>query len=242
MTTLAIGAPHAVSIEGYYSGSVIARKAFTISVTALTSGIPDTSYNGSVTIYANSASSDTAYTLGSVYLSNGSGTSGSLTISSVLGNGSGRKITVRDSYGNTSSVSVGVWFQGDATTFDGHTGDYCGNTPPTYYVALPAYSSVLPCGTSVVVYNPGTGKSVTAQRYDVGPFVPYHSCSEDPYWQTGNIPFNVQHKGETRGTLCGYPSDTTKINGAIIDLGIPTAQALGSSGYDTIPNALWRFT
>lgn len=242
MTTLAIGAPHAVSIESYYSGSVISRKPFTLSVTALNGGIPDTSYNSTITVYANSSSSDTAYQLGTFAVSGGSGTSGSLTITSVLGNGSGRKITVADGYGNRASVTVGVWFQGDATTFDGHTGDACGNNPPQYYVALPATLSSLPCGTNVVVYNPANGKYVTAQRYDVGPFVPYHSCSEDLYWQTGSIPFNVQHKNEVRGAICGYPSDTTVINGAIIDLGIPTAKALGGTGYDTIPNAIWRFT
>lgn len=236
MTTLSISVPKIVPAESYHPGSIIARQAFTIGVTALTSaGYPDTSYNGTVTVYANSQSSDTAYQIGTVNIVNGTGTSTSLKITSVYGTGSSRKITVVDQYSNRASATVGVWFQGSASSFDAGTKAACGPTPPTYDVALPATSL---CGQGVAVYNPNSGITLAASVWDVGPWVPCGTCPEDRYWNTGNVPFAEVNKGKSRSSLCGANCGST-INGAIIDLGIKLMSDLGGSG--TISNAIWRF-
>lgn len=233
--------PKMVAAEHYYGGSVIARTPFTVEVRALTSnGMINTNYNGTVNLYANSPNDDKAYQIGYAILRNGIGTSTNLTISSVYGTGSGRKITAYDGV-DTGSVSVGVWFQGKATEFSISGSSACGSNPPKYYVALPKSGL---CGTQVVVYNPNTDISLGATVYDVGPWVPVpnSTCGDDPYWNTGTIPFSVQHEGELRCQVCNIDcakDNYLRFNGAIIDLGTQLMRDLGGSG--TITNAIWRF-
>jgi hypothetical protein len=63
--SFSIVAPKVVAGESYYSGSIIARQAFTVTVRALNSdGSTDTSYSGIATLYANSATNDRAYNIG----------------------------------------------------------------------------------------------------------------------------------------------------------------------------------
>lgn len=62
--SFSIIAPKVVAGESYYSGSIIARQAFTVTVRALNSdGSTDTSYSGIATLYANSATNDRAYNI-----------------------------------------------------------------------------------------------------------------------------------------------------------------------------------
>lgn len=187
----------AVSAEGYYPMSVISNQAFSINVIARNrDGTVDTNYNGSATIYANSETSDTAYQLGTLQFSQGYATSGSLIIRSVLGTGSGRKITVTNGV-ITGSISTGVWFQvpmtvecpyGTSSQPYGYTQQTsCGPQPAgKAFVALPA---VVGCGVSVVVHVPNGG-TVTVPIEDVGPY-----NTNDPYWNGTGIPANTQNGG-----------------------------------------------
>ena len=237
--SFSITVPKAVAGESYYSGSVVARQAFTATVKALTSsGSTDTNYSGTVTLYANSSTDDKGYKIGTANLTKGVGTSTSLKITSVIGTGSGRKITAVDSSNNTGYINVGVWFKGDATNFTGNSQSYCG-TPSGNYVALPAYGI---CKTDVAVYNPSTGKAASGKVMDIGPLFDANLCGSDAYWNTGTEPRSQAHKGEKRCELCGSDcsKDKVVINGAIIDLSPNFMTALGGTG--TITNAYWRFS
>ncbi|WP_144941249.1 hypothetical protein [Paenibacillus sp. 32O-W] len=243
-TALSVYVGKAVSGESYYSGSVISRQAFTVTVEAIDGGRLDTNYNGWVTIYANSPTNDRAFTIGSVYLSNGRGST-SATISSVYDQNSGRKITVADSAGRSASISVGVWFQGRATVFNAGSASYCQGTghgaPPANYVALPGYGL---CKKSVVLFNPGNKKTSVGQIWDVGPYFDADRCGSDYYWNTGDVPraqkpdYYDKKRCEKCGTDCN--KDPLVMKGAIIDISPNMMSQLGASG--EVQNACWRFT
>lgn len=241
MATLTIVPPKEIQSETAYSGSVIARKNFNLTVRALkSSGQVDTGYSGTVTVYANSQSSDTAFVLGKITLSRGQG-SGYMNISSVYGTGASRKITVIDGSGAKASVNVAVWFQGKASEFN-DSSVACGGTPPSRYAALPKKGL---CDTNIIVINPSNGKKSTAPKKDVGPWVPCGNCPEDPYWNTGTVPWATTNNGKDRSTLCGSSSCKYKVNGAIIDLSTKMMDDLGVSGSPltrSISNAVWRFS
>lgn len=232
--------PQKVPGESTYSGSVIARESFTINVLAIDDYGDPTNYNGTVPVYANSPTSDTAYQIGTVTFSSGRGTSTNLTITSVFNNGASRIITVSDGRVK-SSREVGVWFKGDATYFNTN-GTYCEGIgkgkSPKYSVALPVYQL---CEKQVKVYNPNTNRTLSGQVWDVGPFFDKNACGEDRYWETGTVPRAITYKNKKVCEVCNVPCDqyTRTINGAIIDLSPDLMRDLGGSG--TITNALWRF-
>jgi len=222
--------PQKVPGESTYSGSVIARESFTINVLAIDDYGDPTNYNGTVPVYANSPTNDTAYQIGTVTFSSGRGTSTNLTITSVFNNGASRIITVSDGRVK-SSREVGVWFKGDATYFNGNTNSYCssGSQPPKYYVALPAYQL---CDKSVKVHNPDTRITLSGRVWDVGPFFDAVACGSDRYWETGTVPRAITYKNKKVCEVCNVPCDqyTRTINGAIIDLSPDLMRDLGGSG------------
>lgn len=191
-----ISVANAAPGEGYYSGSVIAGTPFNINVTKTdSSGNVDGSYSGTASVYANSSTSNTAYFLGNVSLYLGQGTLSGATIHSVLGNGSSRKITVTDTYGNSGSLDVGVWFQvtmtvecaNDTVASPGYTTQTsCGAQPSgTAFVALP-YTTA--CGTQVSVHSNSTGRTATVPLKDHGPY-----STTDNYWNGTGVPSNTQN-------------------------------------------------
>ncbi|USG67785.1 hypothetical protein NDK47_11120 [Brevibacillus ruminantium] len=234
---LAVSVGKAVPQESYFAGSIIARQAFTVSVSGAAA-------YSSVTIYANSTSVDKGFNLGTITTNAIGSGSRSVTISQVFNNGSNRKITVVDSSNNSASITVGVWFKGRATVFQGNSSSYYvdkGCTPlTTNYVALPSYSL---CGKNVAVVNTANGNIITAPVNDVGPYFDANYCKKDEYWNTGTVPLAEQYDGKQRCEACGVPCNTTgdkrKISRAIIDL---SPQMMSSLGGSTEVTAAWRFT
>lgn len=226
---LSVSIGKAVAQETYFSASIIARQAFTVSVSGGT---------GTVTIYANSPTNDRAFSLGTI---TGGAGSRSVTLTSVYGTSSNRKITVVDGANNAASITVGVWFKGDISTFS-----VAGGTPACGASGIPANFAALPasglCGEDLIIVNPGTGSAAAAVVWDVGPWVPYRSCPADPYWNNGTVPFAQEHKGEKRCGLCTCSSGSTDltINGAILDVSSTVLSAVGASG--TLTNGVWRFS
>ncbi|SMF77941.1 hypothetical protein SAMN05661091_1506 [Paenibacillus uliginis N3/975] len=240
MAILELTVPKVVTAEGTHPGSIIARQNFTVSVIARNSnGTIDTAYNSTLTVYANSTSSDTAFTIGTINMSSGRGTSSNLNITSVYATGSSRKITVKASNGDQANKLVGVWFKGKASEFNDTTVS-CQGTLPSRYIALPQTGH---CSDNVIVHNTGTSKSVTALVKDVGPWVPCGTCLADPYWNTGTVPWAETNKDKDRSKLCGSNCKYT-VNGAIIDLSKLIMDDLGVTGTAntrSLNNALWRW-
>ncbi|AGL00018.1 hypothetical protein [Desulfoscipio gibsoniae] len=169
--------------EGYFTGSVISGQSFKVTIT-------NSGYTGSVTIYANSASSDTGYQLGSIYVQNGTGT-GYFTIRSVLGlTDSSRKLTAIDNKQNRASIVVGVWFQVTMTVeclnpdYNNVT-LYCGQkyTTKQKFASLPYGDRSRLCNHPVAIYATRTHQLATVPIQDAGP-----KTTTDNYWNKTGVP------------------------------------------------------
>lgn len=241
LTRLVVQVAKNVSGESYHPASIIARKSFGVTILALLGTNIDTSYNGLVDIYANSTTSDTGFLIGRANLSQGVGFA-TCKISSVYGESSFRKVTAVDPDGKRSSINVGVWFEGDISTFAIPPGGVpsCGSQNiPSNYAALPARNM---CGANLAIFNPNNNRSTTAKVWDVGPWVPYKNCGNDKYWNTGNEPWAQQNKGKKRCAICTCDPGATDytVNGAILDVAPSVLNSVGASS--TLVNGLWRFT
>lgn len=230
--TLGLTVAKYVAGETKFQGSIVARERFSVTVTA-----PSSSYSGTVTLYANSKTSDTAFKLATVTMKAGKGSATGLMISQVLADGdASRKITaVGANRTDTGSIEIGVWFRGIATTHDFAPPNNCSGSCPSDAVALPAYDL---CKTGIEVYSAESGRSTSGKVWDVGPWFDYNHCGSDAYWLKGTVPLATTYKGQPMSAACGG-SDKRIINGAIIDISPSMMSALRGSG--TINNALWRF-
>jgi hypothetical protein len=239
--------PQVVAGETTYASSVAARVPFTATIKMLnTNGSVNTSFNGTIYLYANSPTDDRAFSLGTATLSSGSGSASGLVISRIYNLSASRRVTavsfVSGYYAETY-VDVGVWFKGDASWYN-DAKQVCDNqgTRPVNYIALPGASL---CNKNIRVYNPNTSQSATGKVWDVGPFFDSYCCNYDEYWYTGTAPKSVTYKGQMRFTVCGSSCsgapqhDDSQITGAIIDISPEMRNSLGASG--TITNAYWRF-
>ncbi|WP_131014800.1 hypothetical protein [Paenibacillus thalictri] len=131
--------------------------------------------------------------------------------------------TIVDQYCNKTSATVGVWFQGIASSFDTGTKGACDPTPPKYYyVALPATSL---CSQGVAVYNPNSEVTLATSVWNVGPWVPLWNMSRGQVLEYRNRPFEAS-KGKSRSSLCVTNCGST----------IKLMNDLGGSG--TISNAI----
>jgi hypothetical protein len=232
-----------VAGETTYAGSIIARTPFAATVKMLNAnGSVNTSFNGTVNLYANSPTDDKAFSIGTANLVSGSAIAYNLVISRVYNLGASRKITAVYSSGgggNETSLYVGVWFKGDVSCYN-DAGQYCDSqgTRPTNYIALPGPASSL-CNQSVRVYNPHSSLSANGKVWDVGPFFDANCCNDDEYWHTGTVPKSQTYKDQDRYDVCGPSCPHKTITGAIIDISEAMRNSLGASG--TITNAYWRF-
>jgi hypothetical protein len=241
--------PKVVAGETTYVSSIDARVPFTATLKMLnTNGSVNTSFNGTIYLYANSPTDDRAFSLGTASLSAGSGSASGLVISRVYDLGASRRVTavcfLSGHYAETY-VDVGVWFKGKATIYT-DTEQACDNygTTPVKCVALPGPVGSL-CNKSIRVYNPNTSMSSTGKFWEVGPFFDVNCCNFDEYWYTGTVPKAQTYEGEWRFDVCGSSScspptyNNRRINGAIIDLNTEMMSSLGPT--ENILNAHWRF-
>lgn len=233
--------------DPHASYSVIGHEAFTSTVEVTdAAGNPVTSYNSTVTLYANDGSTHLAYNIGSATATADVARITSTSLNRVFGEtGSTRLLTGVDTYSDEGTATVTVWWKGYATEIasTSSAGYACGYDSG-YVVALPVAKTTVACGTEVYVQNPANGRTYEAERYDVGPWVPCGTCGDDSYWTSGDTPWAVAHDGQARCDICCTSCGSScgcglTVNGAIIDLSSNLMKALTTG--TAIDNAIWRF-
>lgn len=213
--------------------NVTGKQSFRVIVTAYNSnGTVDTSYNKTITIYADNGAGSYPYQLGSGTPSNGQANITCNPLSQIYGTNPFRRVIARSSDGLESSpIDIAVYFYIYGTV---EFYENCDGTPSykkqtacvpnglpanSKFVALPATGL---CNKSVYISRFSSGTFLSAPVRDVGPF-----RTSDPYWNTGNYPTS-------------YNADIDISDGLATDLGI----SYGCNG--TTPyggsNVLWRFT